>query len=279
MPSLRIVVAADKGGVQKTATAVLVIGLLEAQNRQPKIVEVERPHERKLTAVLERQGRMPDLYVKVPSETELSEDPRLQAKTFAPVLSMLSGESDAVVDLAAGATRGLLEAAGQAEHGELTDGGEGIVVLAVARAEDLQSLASAEAAAILARKIYPCARVIGVITSVIGNNAKRVSEDLSRSTDAVVLIATESSPLTGELYGQRHLPFAMIAGLSLDAITGLVSDMTREEAAIWRGRFRRWYGETMQNLTEALGVTTEPAADEAPQVIPSRPTRVAGART
>lgn len=261
---MRVVICSDKGGVQKTSTSVHIIHAIErARGQRVRVVEIERS-ERKLTSVLERWDpeRRPDVSVVLPSETALSEDPRLQAKTFAPVLAQIAKKEDLVLDLAAGAARGLFEAAEQAEHGDLTDGGEGVVFICVAKAEDAESRKSAEAAAIKARAIYPKATLIGVITNVVGDNGANVASALAKSVDRVLIISAEHTPLTGKLYGENHLPFHIISALHPQDIAEMLGangseQPSVEEAAMYRGRFRKWFRETQENVCLTLGLTTE----------------------
>ncbi len=282
---LRVVVLADKGGVGKTFVAALVWSLFEEQGRTLRIAEAERPTERKMTELLKKaDAPAPEPSVELPSEQDLAGNPRLKAAAFGPLLQAMRANQDILIDVAAGGTRGLLDQADIASHGERTDGGRGMVFLVVAKAEDITSALSAEAAAAKARSIYLNAKVVVVITHVTHdrqrrtNNAASVADKLRQTASDVVLIDYNGGPLVGELYGSRNVAFHDIAAMSIDDAADLLGNpgapIDEDEAAIFLGEYLRWYFTSLRDLAARLDMSA-PAARR-PGAVPARPTAAAG---
>lgn len=282
---VRVVVLADKGGVGKTFVAALVWSLFEEHGRTLRIGEAERPTERKMTELLKKAGApAPEPSVELPSEQDLAGNPRLKAAAFGPLLQAMRGTHDTLIDVAAGGTRGLLDQAEIASHGERTDGGRGMVFLVVAKAEDITSALSAEAAAAKARSIYPNAKVVVVITHVTHdrqrrtNNAASVADKLRQTASDVVLIDYNGGPLVGELYGSRNIAFHDIADMSIDdaaeLLGGAGSPVAEDEAAIFLGEYLSWYFTSLRDLAGKLDLPA-PAARR-PGATSTRPMGAAG---
>ncbi len=283
--ALRIVVLADKGGVGKTFVAALVWSLFEEGGRTLRIGEAERPTERKMTELLKKaEVPAPEPSVELPSEQDLAGNSRLKAAAFGPLLQAMRANRDTLIDVAAGGTRGLLDQAEIASHGERTDGGRGMVFLVVAKAEDITSALSAEAAAAKARSIYPNAKVVIVITHVTHdrqrktNNAASVADKLRQTASDVVLIDYNGGPLVGELYGSRNVAFHDIAAMSIDDVADLLgvagAPVDEDEAAIFLGEYLLWYFASLRDLANKLDVPA-PAARR-PGAAAPHPTVAAG---
>jgi len=246
-----------KGGVGKTFAALQALRACEILGRKPKKMEVERPSGRKMTAVLKTQGRDGEVtYVPLPSPAELSGDPALQARAYAPVLKVLrQTDADMLIDCAADATGAVLEAAELAEHGDMSNGGDGIMLLIVAKVGDATALAFAEEAAKRARKIWPKAKLVGVITHVSGESAKEDAELLKPSVDALVALDLLAAPTMLKLYAADNLPTSTVAEMSIPDLYGLLkndSGVTEDSVAIERGRLRRWKQTTEKRMTDLL---------------------------
>lgn len=284
LPGFGCVVLADRGGVGKTATATLIWALLAELGVEPRIGEVEGPNERKMSALLAAAGAgAPDPCVLIPAPAELAENPRLNARTFAPVLGALVEPSrPTLIDNGATVTRGFLDAAEAADHGEQTDGGRGLRVVIVAKAEDMQSATSAEAALRRARAIYRNATVVLVVTHARldrqrgTNNAGPVVSlvEGAGKASAVVLVPFLNNPLLGELYGEQHIPFHLIAQMPAEKLHALLGDADPQEARIYRGQYLTWYNTVLAHLAGALDL---PAAAERTTKGTTRPLAVAGA--
>lgn len=277
-------ILADRGGVGKTATAALIWALLDELGETPRIGEVEGPHERKMTALLDAaQAGRPDPDVLIPSPAELADNPRLNARTFGPVLAALVDvKRPTLIDCGATVSRALLDAAEAAEHGEQTDGGRGLRLVIVAKAEDMQSATSAQTSLERVRGTYPSANLVLVVTHVqhdrqrgTHNAAPIVAAvQAAGKASAVVLVPALNNPLLGELYGEQHIPFHLIAALPVDKLHALLPDTDEQECRIYRGQFRKWYAEALAHLATALDL---PAPAERKGKGASRPLEAAGA--
>lgn len=277
------VILADRGGVGKTATAALVWAALVELGIEPRLAEVEGPHERKLSALLATEGSgTPDPSVTVPTPAELAANPRLNVRTFAPVLgALVTPDKPVVLDNGATVSRGFLDAAEAADHGGQTDGGRTLRVIVVAKAEDMQSAASAQASLRRARAIYPNARIVLVVTHVLHDrqrgrhNASAVTAAVEQAgkASAVVLVPALNSPFLGELYGEQHVPFHVIAALPVDKLQAMLGDADEQETRIYRGQFLAWYNAALAALAAALDLPAPPART----VKTGRPLETAGA--
>ena len=256
------VILADRGGVGKTATAALIWALLDELGETPRIGEVEGPHERKLTALLDAaQAGKPDPDVVIPSPADLADNPRLNARTFGPVLAALVDVTrPTLIDNGATVSRALLDAAEAASHGDQTDGGRGLRLVVVAKAEDMQSATSAQVSLERARVIYPNAIVVLVVTHVQHDRQRRTHNaapivaavEAGGKASAVVLVPALNNPLVGELYGEKHIPFHLVAGLPVGKLHALLPDTDEQEARIYRGQFLTWYNAALGHLAAAL---------------------------
>lgn len=256
------VILADRGGVGKTATAALIWALLKELGEDPRIGEAEGPRERKMSALRSMaQAGEPDPGVVIPSPAELAANPRLNARTFAPILASLVGITrPTLIDCGATVSRALLDAAEAADHGEQTDGGRGLRLVVVAKAEDMQSATSAQASLERARATYPNATIVLVVTHVQfdrqrdTNNAAPIVAAVERAgkASAVTLVPTLNNPLLGEAYGEQHIPFHIIAALPVDKLHALLPGTDEQEARIYRGQFLVWYNTVLAHLAAAL---------------------------
>ena len=281
------VILADRGGVGKTATAALIWALLDELGEDPRIGEVEGPRERKLSALLSTaEAGEPDPAVLIPSPAELADNPRLNARTFGPVLASLVGITrPTLIDCGATVTRALLDAAEAADHGEQTDGGRGLRLVVVAKAEDMQSATSAQVSLERARAIYPNATVVLVVTHVQHDrqrgthNAAPIVTAVEKGgkASAVVLVPMVNSPFMGALYGEQHIPFHLLAGLpvaDLATLIGEAGEQTDEqEVRIYRGQFLTWYNTALGHLAAALDLPAPAARTKGA----ARPLAAAGA--
>ena len=276
--ALRIVVLSDNGGVGKTFVAALVWSVFEERGRTLRIGGAERPTERKMTELLRKaDAPAPEPSVELPSEQALAGNPRLKAAAFGPLLRAMRANRDTLIDVAGGGTRGLLDQAEIASHGERSDGGRGMVFLVVAKAEDITSALSAGAAAAKARSIYPNAKVVVVITHVTHdwqrktNNAASVADKLRQTADDIELIDVNGGPLVGKLYGSRNVAFHDIAAMSIDDVADLLgaagAPVDKDEAAIFLGEYLLWYFASLRDLATKLDLPA-PTARQPGSVAP-----------
>ena len=263
------VVLADRGGVGKTSVAALVWAALVELGREPVIGEVEGATERKMSALLEvAEAGPPRPNVVTPTPAELADNPRLNARTFAPVLAaLLDPATPVIIDNGATVTRGLLDAAEAGRHGMRTDGGRHLRILVVAKAEDLQSAVSAEASLRRARAIYPNARIVLAVTHVRHDrqrgthNAGPVVSAVEGGGKAssVVLIPLLTNPILGECYGERHIPFHLLAQMPVPDLSVLLGGADEEEAWIYAGQYLTWYNGVLAELAQALALPWPPS--------------------
>ena len=262
------VVLADRGGVGKTSVAALVWAALVELGREPVIGEVEGATERKMSALLKvAEAGPPRPDVITPSPAELADNPRLNARTFAQVLAaLLDPAAPVIIDNGATVTRGLLDAAEAGRHGQRSDGGRHLRVLVVAKAEDSQSAVSAEASLRRARVIYPHARIVLVVTHVRfdrqrgTHNAGPVVSAVEGAGEAssVVLVPLLTSPILGECYGERHIPFHLLARMLVPDLATLLGGADEEEAWIYAGQYLTWYDGVLAELAQALALPWPP---------------------
>lgn len=254
---LRVMTLSGKGGVGKTFAALQLLRAYEILGRKPKKFEVERPNGRKLTAVLKTEGLDGEVtYVPLPSPAQLSEDPSLQAKAYAQVLwALRQTDQDILIDCAADATGAVLEAAELAEHGDMSHGGDGIMLLIVAKVGDATSMAFAEEAATRARKIWPKANLVGVITHVSGEAGRDDAERLKTSVNSLVSVDLLAAPSMLKLYAADNIPTSTIAEMSISELYALLKTelgMTEDSVAIERGRLRKWKLTTEKRMSDLL---------------------------
>jgi len=269
-PVFSCIILADRGGVGKTATAALIWALFAELGVHPRVGEVEGPTERKMSALLAmdqagvmNQAGAPDPSVTMPTPAECTQDSRANARAFAPALEALVMPSrPTILDNGATVSRAFLDAAEAADHGEQTDGGRDLRIVIVAKAEDLQSATSAEASLRRARAIYPNARFILAVTHVrfdrqrSTHNAGTVVSAVQANgkTADIVLVPLLNSPFMGELYGEQHIPFHVLASLSIAKLTALVGDAVEQEVRIYRGQYLTWYNTALAHFATALDV-------------------------
>jgi len=263
-PVFSCIILADRGGVGKTATAALIWALFTELGVQPRIGEVEGPNERKMSALLGvDQAGVPDPSITMPTPAECTQDSRANARAFAPALKALVAPGrPTILDNGATVSRAFLDAAEAADHGEQTDGGRDLRIVIVAKAEDLQSATSAEASLKRARAIYPDARITLAVTHVRfdrqrgTHNAGTVVSAVEAGGKAadVVLVPLLNSPFMGELYGEQHIPFHLLASLPVAKLAALVGDADEQEVRIYRGQYLTWYNTVLAHLAAALGL-------------------------
>ena len=273
-PAFACVILADRGGVGKTATAALVWAAFAELGIEPRLAEVEGPHERKLSALLAMEGSgAPDPAVTVPSSADIAANPRLNVRTFAPALgALVAPDKPVILDNGATVSRSFLDAAEAADHGGQTDGGRSLRVVVVAKAEDMQSAASAQVSLRRARAIYPNARVVLVVTHVLHDrrrgthNASAVTAAVEQAgkASAVVLVPALNSPFLGELYGEQHVPFHVIAALPVDKLQAMLGDADEQEIRIYRGQYLTWYNAVLADLAAALDIPAPSARTSGP---------------
>jgi hypothetical protein len=255
--ALRVMTISSKGGVGKTFTALQILQAFKILGRNPSKMEVERPTGRKFSAVLNvSDADSAVTYVPLPSPAQLSENASLQARAYAPALRALrQTKEDIIIDCAADATGAILEAAELAEHGAMSNDGEGIMLVIVAKMADATSLAFAEEAAVKARQIWAKAHLVGVITHVSGDGAKSDAERLASSVDAVVAIDLIAAPSMLKLYAADDMSTAKIAEMSVPGLYKLLEDevgVTEESVAIERGRLKKWRITTEKRMVDLL---------------------------
>ena len=171
---------------------------------------------------------------------------RANGRAFAPALKALVTPSrPTILDNGATVSRAFLDAAEAADHADQIDGGRDLRIVIVAKAEDLQSATSAEASLMRARVIYPNARIILAVTHVrfdrqrSTHNAGPVvsAVEASGKADGIVLVPLLNSPFMGELYGEQHIPFHLLASLPVADLAGLIGDVDEQEVRIYRGQY------------------------------------------
>ncbi len=261
-PAFACVVLADRGGVGKTSVASLIWAALTELGLDARLGEIEGATERKLGALLAR-ARMgdPDPNVIMPTPAECTQDSRANGRAFAPALKALVAPSrPTILDNGATVSRAFLDAAEAADHGDQTDGGRDLRVVIVAKAEDLQSATSAEASLKRARAIYPKALIILAVTHVRfdrqrgTHNAGPVASavEAGGKADGIVLVPLLNSPFMGELYGEQHIPFHLLASLPVADLAALIGDMDEQEVRIYRGQYLTWYNTVLGHLAAGL---------------------------
>ena len=153
-----------------------------------------------------------------------------------------------------------------ADHADQTDSGRDLRVIIVAKAEDLQSATSAEASLKRVRAIYPNARIILAVTHVRfdrqrgSHNADPVvsAGEAGGKADGIVLVPLLNSPFMGELYGEQHIPFHLLASLPIAHLAGLIGDVDEQEVRIYRGQYLTWYNTVLAHLAAALELPAPP---------------------
>lgn len=270
---LRILTAGGKGGTGKTSTSALAICLLDSYGRSPYVVEVERARAdngvaplRKLTMLLRSQRRSVDQAVALPEGLDTRKNPQSALTAFDPVLTAIEGsaERDVVIDLGAGITEELLRIAEYADHGEITGGGEGVILLACVKVDDGSSIDDAVQCITQFKAVYPQGRAVAVLTFVQGSNAARARRDMASLADEVVEVEYETSPYMSVLYGQGFLWPAKLAGLVVDEekisptnAAQVIKDALGEDTSlamvnIARKHYLEWYKRAMQAMETAI---------------------------
>lgn len=225
MTKLRILTAGGKGGTGKTSTSALAICLLDSYGRSPFVVEVERARAdngavplRKLSMLMKSQRRQVDQAVALPEGLDTRRNPQATLTAFDPVLNAIEGttDRDVVIDLGAGITEELLRIAAYADHGEITEGGEGVILLACVKVDDGSSIDDAMNCIRDFRAVYPKGRAVAVLTFVQGSNSTRARREMAELADEVVEVEYETSPYMSVLYGQGFMWPAKLAGLVVD---------------------------------------------------------------
>lgn len=262
------VVLADRGGVGKTSVACLIWATLIELGLEARLGEVEGATERKLSALLATaQMGAPDPDVTMPTPAECTQDSRANGRAFAPALkALVAPRKPTILDNGATVSRAFLDAAEAADHADQINGGRDLRIVIVAKAEDLQSATSAEASLKRARAIYPEARIILAVTHVrfdrqrSTHNAGPVVSAVEASGKAasVVLVPLLNSPFMGELYGEQHIPFHLLATLPIAHLAGLIGDVDEQEVRIYRGQYLTWYNTVLAHLAAALELPAPP---------------------
>jgi len=283
-PAFSCVVLADRGGVGKTSVTSLIWATLTELGLEARLGEVEGATERKLSALLAMaQMGNPDPNITMPTPAECTQDSRANGRAFAPALKALVAPSKpTILDNGATVSRAFLDAAEAADHADQIDGGRDLRIVIVAKAEDLQSATSAEASLKRARALYPNARIILAVTHVRfdrqrgTHNAGPVVSAVEASGKAasVVLVPLLNSPFMGELYGEQHIPFHLLATLPVADLAGLIGDADEQEVRIYRGQYLAWYNTALAHLAAALDL---PAPAERTTKGSARPLVEAGA--
>lgn len=283
-PAFSCVVLADRGGVGKTSVASLIWATLTELGLEARLGEVEGATERKLSALLAMASMGdPDPNITMPTPAECTQDSRANGRAFAPALKALVAPSKpTILDNGATVSRAFLDAAEAADHADQIDGGRDLRIVIVAKAEDLQSATSAEASLKRARAIYPNARIILAVTHVRfdrqrgTHNAGTVVSAVEASGKAasVVLVPLLNSPFMGELYGEQHIPFHLLASMPVADLAGLIGDADEQEVRIYRGQYLTWYNTVLAHLAAALEL---PAPAERTTRAQTRPLVEAGA--
>lgn len=267
-PPFSCAILADRGGVGKTATAALIWATLAELGQEVRLGEVEGATERKLSALMENaDAGSPDPNVTTPSRAECTADPKAIVRAFAPALAALAEPTKAtIIDNGATVSRDFLDAAEMSGHADEIDGGRHLRIVVVAKAEDLQSGVSAEASLRRARAIYPNARIVLVVTHVVvsaqgQHNAGPViaAVEAGGKASAVVLVPLLNNPYLGELYGERHVPFHVLAELPLANVAALLGDADTWGVRMYRGQFLTWYNKALASLAAALELPAPPA--------------------
>lgn len=283
-PAFSCVVLADRGGVGKTSVASLIWATLTELGLETCLGEVEGATERKLSALLATaQMGDPDPNITMPTPAECTQDSRANGRAFAPALkALVAPGKPTILDNGATVSRAFLDAAEAADYADQIDGGRDLRIVIVAKAEDLQSATSAEASLKRARAIYPNARIILAVTHVRfdrqrgTHNAGPVvtAVEASGKAGSVVLVPLLNSPFMGELYGEQHIPFHLLASLPVTDLAGLIGDAGEQEVRIYRGQYLAWYNTVLAHLAAALDL---PAPAERTTKGPARPLVEAGA--
>jgi len=72
--------------------------------------------------------------------------------------------------------------------------------------------------------------------------------------DGIVLVPLLNSPFMGELYGEQHIPFHLLATLPVADLAALIGDTDEQEVRIYRGQCLTWYNTVLAHLAAALGL-------------------------
>lgn len=299
--TLRVLTAGGKGGTAKTTTTALAICLLDSYGRSPYVLEVEREQTdnaeadklRKLSRLLRTAKREVDVRVDLPQGLDVQRNPQGALRPFEAVMSALEGTRpadgrDVVIDTGGGIAAELLRLCEYADHGEITEGGEGIILIVCCKVDDASSIDDAEALAKQFRAIYPKGRVVGALTFVqadangANSNAGRARQVMRPVCDALAEMRVETSAYMSVLYGQGFYWPARLAGYvsddlkvsapkAADALSKLAAldegtqqvPLSVAMTNIARKRYLEWYDECMQQLDQALmpqapGIAADP---------------------
>ncbi len=69
-----------------------------------------------------------------------------------------------------------------------------------------------------------------------------------------MLVPLLNSPFMGELYGEQHIPFHLLASLPVADLAALIGDTDEQKVRIYRGQYLTWYNTVLAHLAAALGL-------------------------
>ncbi len=280
---IQVISAANRGGVGKTTTAIIAYTAMMADGREPRLIEVERSHERVFERLLKSMAVTGDqiLHVDLPEASTYADDPAQTRALFTKVFEVLETNEDAVVDLAAGATLELLAAAKAADHADFVrDRGANIVLLACCTADDVTSWGGAKQAVDAFRQAYPHGDAIVVICRVRGargaEGARKVLEE--QGVTRFIEVPEHTSRVMTHMYGRSGIsPHKILQhydppNTTEESKKRLRQELQQElgsgslaEAGLDLKAFRDWYVNVLHSFTLAVIGDPPEGPTEAPK--------------
>jgi hypothetical protein len=253
----------EPGGAGKTTTALAGYEAFCLAGRTPLTGEIER-HERKfsrmIAAMFPGREQPVDISIRLPDADALRADPRRSAFAYAQFFRLMERghDTDASVDTAAGVGPEFLQVAEDAGHAQDVDGGRHLAFLVPTSPTDSTHTGAARRTILMARRVYPAARIVAVMNRAPADEAEvakmersLLDGDVRSAVNAVVVVPVENSGLTTSVHERLHIPHSLIRRADVDTIMRM-SGLDRTEARLAMRWHRDWHDRLMIGMSRAL---------------------------